>query len=98
VKPTKVRYSPKAEQDLREAWRHVAHHNVVAAEKLFDAISGQVDSLKNFPERGTPRPEFGADLRMLVEGKYLIFYRIVKNEVLVSRILHGSQDRAKVFT
>ena len=82
---------------MREAWRHIAQHNTVAADRLFDAVSEQVASLLDFPERGVLRPELSADLRMLVEDKYLIFYRIVEKEILVARVIHGSQDRTKIF-
>jgi toxin ParE1/3/4 len=55
-------------------------------------------SLLDFPDRGAPRSELGEGLRMLVEGKYLIFYRVVESEVAVVRVLHGSQDRTKAFS
>jgi plasmid stabilization system protein ParE len=51
-----------------------------------------------FPERGAPRPGIGADIRMLVEGKYLIFYRFESKKIHVVRMLHGSQDRTVAFT
>jgi toxin ParE1/3/4 len=98
VKSYQVKYSPKAESDLREAWRHIALDNMVAADQFFDAVGKNVNLLIEFPERGVLRPELRPNLRMLVEGKYLIFYSVFGKTIRVVRILHGSQDRTKIFT
>jgi toxin ParE1/3/4 len=92
-----VKYSPHAERDLREAWRHIAQHNKDAADRFLLAVDTAVSSLVHSPEIGAPRPEMAKGIRMLVEGKYLIFYLVNGKKIMVARIIHGSRDRTKAF-
>jgi toxin ParE1/3/4 len=96
-KVRKVVFTPLAEADLREAWRHIAQHDPLAADRFFDAISERAANLSQFPERGAPREELGARIRMLVEGHYLVFYRVDEDAVRVVRVLHGSRDLTRLF-
>jgi plasmid stabilization system protein ParE len=41
---------------------------------------------------GTPRSELGVDIRSMVSGSYLIFYRALDARGQVVRILHGRRD------
>ena len=62
-----VRWSPRARKDFRDHryWlRSEAGSRI--AEPWIDALSEWVDELRTFPRLGTPRPEFGADVRTRV--------------------------------
>lgn len=50
------------------------------------------------PDRGSPRDDLQQGLRMLVQGKHLIFYQVVESRVEVLRVLHGSMDLTRVFS
>ena len=41
---------------------------------------------------GVPRPELADDLRAMVSGPYLIFYRPLETCIQIVRILHGRRD------
>jgi toxin ParE1/3/4 len=88
----RIFFTPAAEKDMRTAWRHVAQHDVNAADRLFDALDGRAKALKQFPERGVPRDDLSQGMRMLVEGKYLIFYRVEESAVRVLRVLYGPRE------
>lgn len=47
------------------------------------------------PELGRKRNEIRSGLRSLVYEKHVIFYRILKNEIRIIRVLHGSHDVSK---
>ncbi len=55
IKTYRVFFTPKAEQDLRTAWRHIAQFNPYAADRLYDALKARAAGLKQFPERGPRR-------------------------------------------
>lgn len=97
-KVRRVIFSPRAESDLREAWSHLAQRDVRAADRFYDAMSARAESLCILPERGSLHEEFGRGIRMLIEGRYLILYRIELHEVWIARVLHGSRDITKLFT
>jgi toxin ParE1/3/4 len=97
IKSYRVFFTPKAEKDLRVAWKHIAQHNFRAADRFYDALKEKASKLKNFPERGAPRDDLLPDLRMLVEQKYLIFYRVEEDVVRVLRVIHGAQDLTQIF-
>jgi toxin ParE1/3/4 len=43
------------------------------------------------------RDDVQKGMRMLVEGKHLIFYRVLEGRVEVVRVIHGSRDLTKIF-
>jgi toxin ParE1/3/4 len=48
--------------------------------------------LLDFPERGWPRDEYFPGCRGLPVEQHVVFYRLTDDEVVVVRVLHGSQD------
>jgi toxin ParE1/3/4 len=94
----KVRFLPLAEIDLRKLWYQIAEHNYYAADDFLDAVQDRVKSLSQFPQRGSPRDDLLPGIRMLVEGKYLIFYRIENEDVEIVRVVHGAMDLLKIFS
>lgn len=95
-KVRRVVFSPSAESDLREAWSHLAQHDIRAADRFYDAIDTLAESLLDFPDRGVLREEFGADTRMVTEGRYLVLYRREQDVVRILRVLHGSRDLTRL--
>jgi toxin ParE1/3/4 len=93
----RVYFSPLAERDLREAWLNIAQHDEAAADRFFDAVKLRSLALGFFPRRGRKRDDLQAGLRMVIEGRYLIFYRIEGDEVRVVRLLHGAQNLVSFF-
>jgi toxin ParE1/3/4 len=94
----KVRFLPTAEADLRILWYQIAEHNYYAADEWLEAVWNRAKSLSQFPERGSPRDDLLSGIRMLIEGKYLIFYRIENEEVEIVRVVHGAMDLPKIFS
>jgi toxin ParE1/3/4 len=93
-----VRFSPRSENDLRKLWYQIAEHNFYAADDFVDAIQKRAIALSQFPERGSPRDDLSPGIRMLVEGKHLIFYRVDNKDVVILRIVHGAMDLPKIFS
>lgn len=87
-----VRHTRRARADLLDIWLEIASKNPAAADRLYDRLETRVKVLGEHPEIGTARPDVAAEARMLVEGSYLIFYRIRAADVQIVRILHGARN------
>lgn len=93
----KVEYQPAAESDLDDIWLTIALNNPAAADRVIDAIHDRAKLLSNFPELGPERPDIAPDLRVLVEGSYLILYRVTETSVEIVRVVHGARDMTALF-
>ncbi len=95
--PRTVAWSHLAEQDLRQAYLHMAEDSAERAERLVDTIEASIGTLLEFPGAGrlrafrSPRAQ---DIRTwVVRGfPYLIAYRATPSQITVLRILHGARD------
>lgn len=94
------RLSPEAEFDLDDIWYYVATESgsIEIADRVIDSIGDRFLLLATHPHLGRSRDE---DLRYGVRsfpvGKYIIFYRIENNTVLIQRVLHGSRNIEALF-
>lgn len=94
----RVQVNAEAEEDLIKIWADIAAHNPHAADQFLQLLDQRIDSLIEMPDRGSPRDDLQHGLRMLVQGKHLIFYQVVESRVEVLRVLHGSMDLTRVFS
>ena len=69
--------------------------SATAAVRAIDTIRGAIVSLREFPFRTPQRP--GTNQRQLVvpfgRDGYVVRYRVSGDEVVISRIFHGLEDR-----
>lgn len=87
-----VRHTRRARADLLDIWLEIASKNPAVADRLYDRLEARVRVLGDHPGIGTARPDISTETRMLVEGSYVILYRIRADGVQVVRILHGARD------
>jgi toxin ParE1/3/4 len=52
--------------------------------------------LREHPEIGRPRPEIAEGARSLVIERWIVFYRIVGDDVQIVRIVDGVRDLSKL--
>ena len=88
----KVLRTSQAEEDLLAIWAHVADDNLGAADKLLDAIAAACGTLAENPLAGRRRAELAPRVRSFPVGNYLVFYRPMKDGIVVIRVLHGARD------
>jgi toxin ParE1/3/4 len=84
--------TPKAEQDLRSIWQHIAADNESAADRLLLGLFDKFELAANNPQIGPQRAELSATARLLFEGNYIIIYEPQPDGVLVVAIVHGMRD------
>lgn len=89
----RVRLSIRAERDLDDIWFYLAiQASEAIATRTVSDLWNTVLRLEAFPALGSPRPNVGRDLRLLVCGSYEIYYLVLETEVVMTRVAHGSQD------
>lgn len=86
-----------AKRDIQDIWLGIAVHNPDAATRIVQRIDARIRLLSEFPELGPERPEVAIGLRALVEGNYLILYRVETDTVLIVRVVHGARDLAALL-
>jgi toxin ParE1/3/4 len=86
--------SRRAEEELREIWRHIATENPAAADRLLLRIDDKLQLLRDFPGIGTLRDDIRPGLRMLVEGNYLLLYEhdVANGTVELISAIDGRRD------
>jgi toxin ParE1/3/4 len=95
----KVVWEQSARADLLALYDWIADQaDPDTAYRYTARIEGFVETLRGFPNRGTPRDQVSRGLRSITfERKYIICYRVDGSEVIVLRIIHGARDFAKTF-
>ncbi len=93
-----VSVSGEAERDLESIAEWIARDDPERAAAFADELWKSCLELARFPKRFPLVPRYEAHgVRHRVHGKYLIFYRVADEEVVVIHILHGAMDYAAVL-
>jgi toxin ParE1/3/4 len=93
----KVLRTELADEDLLEIWFYIGADDMDAADRVIDRIDARCESLALNPEMGAERPDLMPGMRYLVEGNYLIFYRVRSDFVEILRILNGMRNLPQIF-
>ncbi|CAN8140865.1 Toxin [uncultured Thiomicrorhabdus sp.] len=85
--------APVAESDLKEIYRYTVENwgNKQAQDYLVH-IKQSFKTLLNNPSIGRERNELGQNVRGINCKSHIIFYRHIKTELQIIRVLHGRQD------
>ena len=89
-----VQVSDAAERDLITILDFVRADSPAMSRHVEAHLSNAIDSLETFPDRGAIAQESGAwgcTVRMLVVFNFRILYTVRANDVVVLRVVHGSQ-------
>ena len=84
----------RAQNGLVEIDNYVRRDRPTAADRLIAKLLDHIESLEQLADRGVmPRDERLRRLgyRVLIEGDYLIFYRILRAQVRIYRVVHGKR-------
>ncbi len=94
-----VVFTPYASGDLEQIVRYIGRNNPDAAQRFGDKLVVRALSLSEalVSQSGGRLPK-RPGVRKLIEGKYLILYRILpeQNKVRVLRFWHGARDLARL--
>lgn len=85
-------FSPSARQDLTEIFDFIARDKPFAASNRIDLIEEKCKLIAETPEFGEKRPEYGANIRSSMVGRYVIFYRSIDSGIEIVRVISGDRD------
>lgn len=93
-----VRLAESAQEDLLDAWLHIARDSPTAADRVVDAIEREAVTLAGQPLMGRARPELGKGVRSWpTSTPYLLFYLGGKaGGITILRILHHARDIQRI--
>ena len=87
---TPVVLSPQAARDIESIGDYIARDNPARAVSFARELRQRCVDIGRMPRAYPCVP--GLDLRRVVHGRYLIFYREASGAVRVERVLHGARD------
>lgn len=98
----RLRYTPEARTDLAEIRSYIREvlKNPIAANRIAAGILESCSRLKEQPQMGAALSEKTGretELRYLICGKHLAFYRIEEDTISVIRILDGRTQYMRVL-
>lgn len=89
----RVRYTPRARRDLADVVAYLDDRSPTGARNVEQAIRTTIALIAHFPEIGQMSGE--GDTRVMVAGRYpyLIYWRVMANQVDLLHIRHASRER-----
>lgn len=94
----KVRFTTEARTDLRLIGDYIAKDNPSRALSFVDELEQKCLMIPATPKAFPLVPRYERHgIRRRVHGRYLIFYRIEGEEVIVLHVLHGATDYASTL-
>ncbi|NEO87693.1 MAG: type II toxin-antitoxin system RelE/ParE family toxin [Spirulina sp. SIO3F2] len=92
------RITPRASRDIEAIADYIAAQSTLEiAEQFLNDIDIIFQRLSQFPQMGRKRDELYPNLRSFPYKKYLVFYRLLNDEIEVFRIVSGYQDLNSLF-
>jgi toxin ParE1/3/4 len=88
----RLRFSRNARADLQEIARFIARDKPGAARKWIKTVKTKCRLVADHPKLGESREDLGPGVRTTLVGSYVIFYRILGDNLEVSRIVRGDRD------
>ncbi len=93
-----VGFRPQAVRVLEAIADYIAADNPRRARSFVQEIRERCRLLGRFPESARRYPEVGKDAHILPHRNYVIIYRNLPDQVLISRIIHGARDILAVLS
>jgi plasmid stabilization system protein ParE len=85
--------SRTAQRDLRSIRDYVARYSASGANRILDGFFQRFRFLGANPLAGERRTDLAGDeYRVFSAGSYVIYYRLRRGRVSISRVFHGARD------
>ncbi|MCY7390048.1 MAG: type II toxin-antitoxin system RelE/ParE family toxin [Leptolyngbyaceae cyanobacterium CAN_BIN12] len=92
------RITPLASQDIEAIADYLATQvSLVNAERFLSGIDSTLKRIAQFPQMGRKQDKLYPGSRSLPYKQYLIFYRLLNDDIEVFRVVSGYQDLTALF-
>jgi toxin ParE1/3/4 len=90
--------TPEADADLDAIWDYIARDSVAAADRMLEELNERFVLLSKNPEIGELQPHLAdGAYRRFTFRNYVIYYRPLKDGIILVRILHGAQNHESLL-
>lgn len=90
-------FSPAARADLMAIGVYIAEDNPARAESFVAELEAKAAQAAERPRSFPVRDDVSLGLRVVVHGRYLLFFRELMDEVRIIRVVHGARDLTRMF-
>ena len=94
---SRLKLTKAAERDLEEIWLYIARDSVAYADAYIDKVLSRCALLAEHPESGRVRDDVAKGLCAIPVESHIIFYRVKRKHVVISRVLHSARDIRRLF-
>lgn len=84
--------TPLATQDVRDILDYLLEHSEPAADRFTAELEAACQLLRSQPRMGRDRVDLAPDVRSVVVGKYLVFFRASDTTIQILRVIHGARN------
>ncbi len=95
-----IAFTIQAGKDLRNIRQYLTRHaSAYVAQKVIGGIFDAIQTLAKTPTQHRTEPklaDFG-DFRVMLKGKYKVYYEFTGHDVIVARIVHAKRDFKQVL-
>jgi toxin ParE1/3/4 len=93
----KIKYTTVAVDDMDEIFSIISLERISLAAAMLEKLNSRIVMLSEFPNMGSVLSDEEYTLvergyRFINVQHYLVFYRIVEENIIISRILHSRRD------
>lgn len=88
----RLRLTEAARRDLDDIWDGIAADDMSAADRMIDGLYTLIGRLREFPSMGAPRDDLRFGTRSFVHKKYLVFYTVSEDALIVLKVVYGGRD------
>lgn len=92
IKPLRLILTDTARSDLKAIYEYIAKENETAAVSFIQDLSEKLEHLAKAGITGSARDWVSMGLRAFPYKKRCFYFRIIEDQMVVIRILHGKQD------
>jgi toxin ParE1/3/4 len=89
VRAVKLRYARRARSDIDGIHEYIAQHDGRAASAVVRRIRSTSQLLAKYPDLGRGTDMVGVRVFPIVPFPYLIYYRVIDDELVVIHVRHG---------
>jgi toxin ParE1/3/4 len=90
-------FSPRSRKDFTEILDYFGETDADSALDFVTRLQLACEQLAQMPAMGRKRDNLARGLRSFPVEKYIIFYRIIKDDIEIVRVLHGARDIENIF-
>lgn len=90
-------FSPRSRKDFAEILDYFGETDTDSALDFVTRLQLACEQLAQMPGMGRKRDKLAKGLRSFPVEKYVIFYRIVKDDIEIVRVLHSARDIESIF-